>query len=180
MITNKQWSESYKMLVPFVRKRVQNQDDAEDLVQESLAKAFEKQQFLKDQKKIRSWLYQIARNTIADYYRKQKHTADLDFEIAESFEFEDSQQKAEKCLTSCMNDLNDSDFNALQETDLGSMSQHEYAQKHGLSHTGAKSRIQRARKKLKEVITKCCDIKSDQFGNILDVVPRRRVCCVGG
>lgn len=56
---------------------------------------------------------------------------------------------------------------ALIWTQLEGVSQKDLAQKLGISETGARSRVQRAREKLKQVILNCCAYEFDKYGNIL-------------
>ena len=51
--------------------------------------------------------------------------------------------------------------------DFEGMSQKEYADRLGISISGAKSRVQRAREKLKDLILKCCDYQFDKYGNVI-------------
>ena len=51
---------------------------ADDLVQESLGKALQKHDQLKDLDKLDAWLFRILHNTWMEYLRKHKPTMDLD------------------------------------------------------------------------------------------------------
>jgi RNA polymerase sigma-70 factor (ECF subfamily) len=42
--------------------------------------------------------------------------------------------------------------------------------------SGAKSRVQRGRQKVKEMVIQCCDVNADVYGNILDFTPRKPGC----
>lgn len=49
-----------------------------------------------------------------------------------------------------------------------------------ISVSGAKSRVQRGRKMIKETILKCCEVNTDKYGNIVDYKPntcRNNNCC---
>jgi DNA-directed RNA polymerase specialized sigma24 family protein len=63
-----------KPLHRFVLKRVRDREAAEDIVQEVLVRAYSQQWTLKEPSKLRSWLYQITRNAIVDYYRSRRPT----------------------------------------------------------------------------------------------------------
>jgi RNA polymerase sigma-70 factor (ECF subfamily) len=52
---------------------VGNRFDAEDLAQETFIKAYKKLDTLKNPEKTKSWLYSIARNTVMDFFRKNKN-----------------------------------------------------------------------------------------------------------
>ena len=64
--------------------------------------------------------------------------------------------------------LPDNYKDAIMQTEMGLMSQKEYADKLGISYSGAKSRIQRARQQLHTLFNECCSIESDAYGNIIE------------
>jgi hypothetical protein len=47
------------------------------------------------------------------------------------------------------------------------------------AHSGAKSRVQPAREKLKDMLLNCCHFEFDRYGGILDY-QARCCCCVTG
>jgi len=57
---------------------------------------------------------------------------------------------------------------ALELYEFQGLSQKELSEKLGISYSGAKSRVQRGRKKLKYLLEGCCHIESDRYGNIVD------------
>jgi RNA polymerase sigma-70 factor (ECF subfamily) len=52
------------------------------------------------------------------------------------------------------------------------MSQSEFAKVKGLSLSAAKSRIQRARQRMREHMIVACQVKLDSEGNVEDFTPR--------
>lgn len=56
--------------------------------------------------------------------------------------------------------------------DLQGMPQAEYAQLKGLGLSAAKSRVQRARQRLREQMTQVCRVQLDGTGHAADFVPR--------
>ena len=67
---------------------------------------------------------------------------------------------------------------AVQLSEIEGLPQQEVADRLGLSLSGAKSRIQRGRAMLKEILDKCCRFEFDRRGNVLeyDPLPNRTVC----
>ena len=55
----------------FVRHRVGEKAFAEDLLQQSLARALERHHTLQNKESVVAWFYKILRHTIIDYYRTQ-------------------------------------------------------------------------------------------------------------
>ena len=56
----------------FIRKRVHSVDDAEDILQEVFYQLTEADRLMKPVDQVAAWLYTVARNRIADSYRKKK------------------------------------------------------------------------------------------------------------
>jgi RNA polymerase sigma-70 factor, ECF subfamily len=68
---------------------------------------------------------------------------------------------------------------ALQLVDIEGISQIELANRLGISVSGAKSRVQRGREQLKQKLVDCCPVKTDQYGNIIEIKNRDGDCvCV--
>ena len=89
------------------------------------------------------------------------------------------QQRAEKlatCIEPLIHTLPEKYRQALLLTDIEGMPQTKLAEALGLSASGAKSRVQRARQKLRYAIQTCCEIKHDSRGNILDYKVREQSC----
>jgi len=61
-----------KRLQGFIRKRVQNSEDAEDILQEVFYQLADADRLLKPIDQIAAWLFTVARNRITDLYRKKK------------------------------------------------------------------------------------------------------------
>lgn len=56
-----------------------SKQDAEELVSETVVKAFENREHLKDLQKIRQWLFKILNNLFISSYRKAKNHITIDF-----------------------------------------------------------------------------------------------------
>ena len=57
------------------------------------------------------------------------------------------------------------------------MPQKEIAERESISLSGAKSRIQRGRKSLENMLLDCCRFQLDTRGNILDYQANNADCC---
>ena len=69
--TEKIWEQFSHHLKLFLLKRVRNEHDAEDILQDVFTKIHANLTNLKGQQKVAAWAYQITRNSIIDYYRRQ-------------------------------------------------------------------------------------------------------------
>ena len=120
-------------------------------------------------------MYQITRNAIIDYYRLRKPSeAVLDELIHEDTKEEDNRAQWElaRCLVPLLNELPEPYRQVLRLTEFEGATQREAASQLGLSLSGAKSRVQRARKMLREVLLKCCRVELDRRGGVVDYEAR--------
>lgn len=176
-ITSKIWEEFSARLKGFIFKRIQNEYDVEDILQEIFFKIYINILNLKEKDKLNAWVYQIARNSITDYYR-QKGKVVIDYMEAIEDEIDlsiaaDNSGVALSCLKPMINDLPEIYKQAIVLTEFQGLTQQEMAKRLGLSLPGAKSRVQRAREKLKGMLLNCCRFEIDRYGNILDYQPKK-------
>jgi len=61
-----------KRLLDFIRKRVRNQSDAEDILQDVFYQLATSYSVTEPIEKLTAWLFTVARNKIIDWYRKRK------------------------------------------------------------------------------------------------------------
>ena len=64
-----------KRLLDFIRKRVRNQADAEDILQDVFYKLLTSYSVTEPIEKMTAWLFAVARNKIIDWYRKRRPDA---------------------------------------------------------------------------------------------------------
>ena len=164
----------YQKLLAFVRSRVKNAQDAEDIVQEVFMKSQLKSHQLKEAEKLTAWMFTMTRNSIMDFYREKKKImeADIANDVEEYNEFNDC---VAACLNQLMSTLPSPYREALELTEKAQLSQKDLAKQLGISYSGAKSRVQRARQMLKEKMGELYEIKTDGYGNVL--VCEDRVPC---
>jgi RNA polymerase sigma-70 factor (ECF subfamily) len=80
------------------------------------------------------------------------------------------------CLVRTLRELSDDDAAILQACDLDGQTQRQFADVHGLSLPAAKSRLLRARQRLRERMTTACQIRFEPDGSVASHVPRRPAC----
>jgi RNA polymerase sigma-70 factor (ECF subfamily) len=99
------------------------------------------------------WVYQIARNTIIDHYRSVIPTATLEvpevLSLPDELPDDDVISELLPCVRAMVRSLPQQDRQALILTQYQGLTQKELGERLGLSFSGAKSRVQRAREKLK-------------------------------
>jgi len=172
----------------FIAKRVGNEADADDLLQEVLVRMQRGMNRLHDPERLVSWLYQITRNVIVDHYRSATRRREIPAGFASDFEARmptevstlDPSNEARIELTQCirpmLNQLSAEYREAVQLIDLDGLPQQIAADRLGLSLSGMKSRVQRGRKQLKDALDRCCLIQLDRRRGVIDYTERRGGC----
>jgi RNA polymerase sigma-70 factor (ECF subfamily) len=177
------WSELRTRLLSFLRRRVATPEDAEDLLQEVFTRIHENAATLGEVESVRGWVYRTAGNAVTDYYRRRgafaRATEALAAESSTGSESEDSAAEEElaQCLRPLIATLPSTYGQALELTELEGRTQGEAAETLGLSLSGMKSRVQRGRTKLKQVLLDCCHIEIDRRGGVVGYEPRDRDRC---
>jgi RNA polymerase sigma-70 factor (ECF subfamily) len=179
------WAKVHAQLFGYISKHVKSKDEVNDIIQDTFIKVKTNIDKLINPAKVESWIFQIARNTMNDYFRKQKKTynnvGDSDEPIIEPSAFDEEDIKVQiqtkefsQYAGFVVSELPEKYRIAVQMADIEGLSMKEIADELNISVSGAKSRVQRGRKLIKEIILKCCDVNTDKYGNIVDY--ERRNC----
>lgn len=175
------WNEYNVGLMKFIKSKVQNEYDAEDLLQEVFLKLSKNTAKLKDVVKLDSYIYQIARSSIIDYYRKSKdivtENQEFDFLPAAAEEQINLNEEVAKCLEKMIITLPEKYQIPMELHDILGKKHKDIAYKLNISISGSKTRVQRAREKLKEKLLDCCDFEFDTMGNIIDYKQKNKCGC---
>jgi RNA polymerase sigma-70 factor (ECF subfamily) len=167
------WEAFSRPLQQFIKRRVADEHSAEDILQDVFLKIHSRIETLHNQDRLTSWIFQIARNAIVDYYRSQRPTGDVPASLAAPDELAsvDVIQELAPCVAAMVEQLPDLYREALWLTEYQGLSQKELSERLGISLSGAKSRVQRARAKIKEQLLACCQFQVDYAGRIIDYQP---------
>jgi len=179
-MTEQVWDAFHTPLQQFIRGRVSDETLAEDILQDVFLKIHQHVDALRDVRKLESWIYQITRNAIIDAYRSRRPTTSLDAEevldLPEELPDDDIVSELLPCVRAMVRGLPELDRQVLVLTEYQGLTQRELAERLGLSFSGAKSRVQRAREKLKQQLLECCHFELDRRGHIIDYQPRCQRC----
>jgi RNA polymerase sigma-70 factor, ECF subfamily len=174
------WDDFTIRLKRFIASRVRNETDAEDILQEVFIKIHRGIDNLGDQLKLEAWVYQITRNAIIDYYRKSDNsveaTSELPDVLADQNGNEEIESEVATWIRPMMEELPEKYREALQLTEIQGLTQKELAKRLNISISGAKSRVQRAREKLKDVLLECCHVEVDRRGKVVDWESKQPEC----
>ncbi len=172
------WRELRARMHGFVGRRVGNPEDAEDIVQDVFARMQRNIEALSAADRLDAWAFRIARNAIADHYRSPnrrnvtgeaaaKVMDDLAVDGAVDEQSNDARAEMARCIAPMVRGLPDSYRRAVELTDLEGLTQAAAAERLGLSLPGAKSRVQRGRARLKDMLLRCCEIETDRRGRVI-------------
>jgi len=171
------WSEYQNGLQAFLHSKVANADEVDDLLQEILIKTFNNFHTIKSEESIKPWLYQIANNSIIDFYRKQTKHRDLTAEqLWYSEDDVDIKQSLAHCIEPFISALPDETAALLTAIDIDGQSQKVYAQASGVSYSTLKSRVQKGRAELRALFEQCCHFSLDKQGNLVDFDAKSDTC----
>jgi|SRR5690606_13266769 len=176
--TSEIWEHFSQPLRAFIIRRIDNPDDAEDLLQDIFVKIHTHIPELRDEERLAPWLYQIARNAVADYYRKQPALVELPPDLSEDIEPEEADPEAQIAsgLRNMIASLPEKYRQALLLAEIQGLKQRELASRLGISISGAKSRVQRGREMLRQRLLDCCHFEFDRRGRVIDYTPRPDCC----
>jgi len=183
------WAAFYDPLRRYVGKRVRDTHAAADITQDVMLKVAARLDSLPPAEKLPAWLFEIARNAIIDHYRARSVRLHADVAAVDppvEPDDPDEHQQLAGCLGSCLQGmiehLPEPYREALRQADMLGMGQQEIADRAGISLSGAKSRVQRARQQLRQSFLKCCHLQKDRRGRIIDYRPTDAACrsCDGG
>lgn len=169
------WQDYREQLRHFLLARVHNPSDVDDLLQDILIKSYQHLKTVQQPSKFQAWLFQIARNTLIDSYRKSR--ADIaEVDIAhlslmgnEIEVYEQIRQELAQCIRPFVAQLPDKYRQVVDLVDLQGKSQKVLATELGLSHSAVKSRVQRGRRLLGSLVRECCQFQMDARGNPIEL-----------
>lgn len=170
------WQNYGQNVTDYIRKRIRDEDITKDLSQDVFVKIYtfcQKHDFSCEKAGItnlRSWIFQVAQNTIVDYARyEQRFERPNDLpEVAISVRG-DAYYQAQHYIEPLLSLIPVAYSEPLRLADLEGISQQEVANRLNLSLSGAKSRIQRGRAKLRSLLEECTYIETDMQGHLISL-----------
>lgn len=182
------WEQLHNGLRAFIAKRVGNEAETEDLLQEVFLRVHRHAQTLQEPERIISWVFQITRNAIIDHYRSTERRRELPVGLATEIEkdqqsvvIEEDESEARYELSHCLRPMIDrlsADYReAIRLVELEGLTNQEAASTLGLSVPGMKSRVQRGRQQLRKMLDECCLIELDRRRGVVEFEERRPGSC---
>ena len=172
------WQEFADKLGRFIRARVSDRATAEDILQDVFVKIQKRLGQLQDPAKLQGWIYLIARNAIIDHYRTRKETVEVPETLPAESAVDDGEiGELQAAFRRMIYSLPEPYREALVLTEFDGLTQRELADRLGISLSGAKSRVQRRRTQLKQMLEECCTFEFDRRGKVIGCEPRAKESC---
>lgn len=186
------WQEVHRRLRSFIARRVANDAAVEDILQEVFLRLHRRLDSLKDPRRLVSWVFQITRHAIADYYRAPERRREVPAGLAsdmdaafptvsqsptgQSPDSGELRQELAACLRPMVEQLSTHSREAVTLVELEGLTQQAAAKRLGLSLSGMKSRVQRGRQQLKRLLDECCVIQLDRRRSVAEYAVRDPQC----
>jgi len=166
------WHQHEGELRRWLIARLDDAADAEDLLQDVFEKTMLQGEKFCSVDNARAWLFRVTRNALVDRYRMQRNQVELSDDLRLDESESDAVENLSECLPRILSELADEDREVITLCDLNGISQQRYAQMKGISLSAAKSRIQRARKRMRSRLENGCKVQFNEAGNVCCFVPR--------
>jgi RNA polymerase sigma-70 factor, ECF subfamily len=167
------WRAHESELRNYLQHRVADPHLAEDLLQDVFVKAMRQGSGFCNLDNQRAWLYLVARNALVDYQRLHRETIELPDDIPHVVEQTDPVVALSACVGRVLSELAAEDRDIIEQCDLNGMKQQDYARTHGLTLAAAKSRLLRARQRMRATLATNCQVQFDEQGRVESYVPRK-------
>lgn len=173
----------------FIARRV-DPADVDDLLQTVFLRLHTRASSVLDDERLVGWLYTVTRNAITDHYRlasRRREVAVADFPtgdhplttdavaVDEAWAH-DAEKELAGCLLPMLEELPADQAAALRLVELDGLSQVAAAEVAGITTSGMKSRVQRGRSRLRQLLLDCCAVAQDPRGRVQDWEPRDASC----
>jgi RNA polymerase sigma-70 factor (ECF subfamily) len=153
---------SHRDFLAFVERRVGDRAIAEDLVQDAFVKGLERGGDLRADESARAWFYRVLRNAITDRHRRSSAAAPRLAALAQELQQAENERAvaADRELCGCIARLIDTlppdQASALRRIELDGVAVKDFAVEAGVGESNAGVRVFRARKALRERVTRAC------------------------
>jgi RNA polymerase sigma-70 factor, ECF subfamily len=166
------WRNHESELRGYLVRRITDKHVADDLLQDVFVRALTSGKRFCGLDNPRAWLFEVARNALVDQRRLEKRAVPLPEDLAEKSEDGRPVDALSDCMARVLSELPAADREILQQCDIDGIKQQAFADAHGLSLSAVKSRLLRARQRLREFMVSKCQIRFDEAGKVCCHVPR--------
>jgi len=145
----------------FIRRRVPDPSDAEDILQEAFVRSLDRTPSLPDSESATTWFYRVLRNAITDHFRRQDSRGRALDRFATETEVAETPDNGLEavvcaCVLSLVETLKPEYGAAVRRVDLDGTSVRVYAEEAGITPSNAGVRLHRAREALRRQLARSC------------------------
>lgn len=167
------WRAHGEELRGFLVRRSGDLHTADDLLQELFLKSLRQGTGFCKIDNPRAWLFQVARHALIDHVRLAKPHIELADDLVAPEETERAPVEAlDACLLLNLSEMSAEDHEIIKQCDLLGVKQQAFADQHSLTLTATKSRLLRARQRLREALMRNCQVRFDEIGQVCCHIPR--------
>ncbi|WP_215224705.1 sigma-70 family RNA polymerase sigma factor [Echinicola shivajiensis] len=148
----------------FILKKVKNKDIANDIFQNTILKIHAHIDQVKEPVKIKSWIFQIARNGTMDHFRERTFLSE---EYMMNLSIPQSPSNKFCCFDRFIEELPENYRVCIEKVYLDGMKQQEAAVRLGISLANLKARVRRAKGIIKQRFRECCKYSLDERGMLV-------------
>lgn len=188
------WTQLRGQVRAMLGARLASAADADDVAQDVLLKVLRGSARLRDEDRFGGWLAATVRNAVMDHLRARQRQPLASPGSEEALEASPAEEEvaddgARKRLVAALRPFAERLPVTYRETiilsELEEVPHAEIARRLNVSISGVKSRVQRGRALLREMLDQCCEIATDARGGVVECVPRERAAgaatgCCGG
>nr|WP_299521428.1 sigma-70 family RNA polymerase sigma factor [Winogradskyella sp.] len=161
----------------FILSKVDQEMIADDILQDTFIKVHTKLHTLKNNEKLKPWLYSVARYTILDYFKTSKRTIELN-NFQEEMDTEITEHSEKDCLRGILINLPKKYRDPIFLFDIMGLKQKEIAERLQLPLPTLKSQIQRGRKQIAKGFMDCCGYTMNEQGYLVGEIQEKEDCKV--
>jgi len=158
------WNNFNEELYFFILKKAKSGDAANDIFQNTFLKIHKNISNLKKENKVKAWVFQIARNEIANYFNAESTQIEK-LSTEEGISLQEIQFVC--CFDKMINDLPNIYKEAIEMVYIKGYKQKDVAKELGISLENTKTRIRRAKDILKGKFKECCKYEFDKKGKLI-------------
>ena len=158
------WKEHRSRLRAYIAKRVRDASAVDDILQNVFLKLHTHLDTIRSPERLTAWLYRVAANAVADHFRATKRWDELPMELAAPEAPHNFMGELLDCLEPLIAALPAASRAALVLSDIQGVPLKSVAESLGISLSGAKSRVQRGRRQLREKLDRCCEFQMGRGG----------------
>jgi RNA polymerase sigma-70 factor (ECF subfamily) len=181
MTPPQEWRALEATLRPFIARRVATPADVDDVLQETFTRVHRGASQVADDERFGPWVYRVARNAIADHHRMRARHPVRGDDVPEVPEVRDEERvftcRIDEHISAMVEMLPEPTRTTLRLSELEGRSQADIARALGVPLTTVRSRVQRGRARLREMVEAMCAVEVDARGRLVSCDHRADGCC---